>query len=68
LDESSENVIVKTKTVLCRDLKANYPLSLAIASNADFLISGDNDLLVLDKVENTRMIKFTDFETILNNN
>ena len=67
LDESSANIIIKTKTELCRDLKDNYLLSLAIDSKADFLISGDNDLLVLDKVENTRMIKFTDFETILNN-
>ena len=45
LGESSVNVIIKTKTELCRDLKDNYLLSLAINSNADFLITGDNDLL-----------------------
>jgi len=64
LGESSVNVIIKTKTKLCRDLKDNYLLSLAIDSNADFLITGDNDLLILTSVENTEIIKFIDFEKI----
>ena len=68
LDESSVNVVIKTKTDLCRDLKDNYLLSLAIDSNADFLISGDNDLLVLNKVESTKIIRFIDFEIIIKNN
>lgn len=68
LNESSVNVVIKTKTELCRDLKDNYLLSLAIDSNADFLISGDNDLLVLNKVESTKIIKFIDFEIIIKNN
>jgi uncharacterized protein len=62
LDESAENIIIKTKTELCRDLKDNYLLSLAIDSNADFLITGDNDLLILSSVENTEIIKFFDFD------
>ncbi len=53
------------KSFICRDLKDNYLISLAIDSNADFLITGDNDLIVLNKVENTSMIKFNDFETIM---
>ena len=65
LDESSVKVDLKSKTDLCRDLKDNYLISLAIDSNADFLITGDNDLIVLNKVENTNMIKFNDFETIM---
>lgn len=65
LDESSVNVIIKTKTDLCRDLKDNYLLSLAIDSNADFLITGDNDLLILNSVEDTKIIKFIDFEKII---
>jgi len=64
LYESSSNVILKTKTELCRDLKDNYLLSLAIDSNSDFLITGDNDLLILSIIENTKIIKFIDFETI----
>jgi len=65
LEESSGNVVLKTKIDICRDLKDNYLLSLAIDSNADFLITGDNDLLVLENVKKTRIVKFTDFENII---
>jgi uncharacterized protein len=65
LEESSENVVLNTKTDLCRDLKDNYLLSLAIDSNADYLITGDNDLLVLNEVENTSIVRFNDFEKII---
>ena len=65
LEESSENVVLKTKIDICRDLKDNYLLSLAIDSNADFLITGDNDLLVLKELKNTRIIKFNDFEKMI---
>jgi putative PIN family toxin of toxin-antitoxin system len=65
LEESSENVVLKTKIDLCRDLKDNYLLSLAIDSNADFLITGDNDLLVLNEIKNTSMISFHDFEKMI---
>jgi len=65
LDESSVNVALKTKVELCRDLKDNYLISLAIDSIADLLITGDNDLLVLNKIENTRIIRFSDFENFI---
>lgn len=65
LEESSENIVLKTKIEICRDLKDNYLLSLAIDSNADFLITGDNDLLVLNTIVNTRIIKFNDFEKMI---
>jgi putative PIN family toxin of toxin-antitoxin system len=64
LDESSEIIVLKTKVDLCRDSKDNYLLSLAIDAKADFLITGDNDLLVLNKVENTKIINFRDFESL----
>jgi len=62
LDDSSENVVIKTKTNLCRDLKDNYLEALAIDSNADFLITGDSDLLELSKIGNTIVIKLSDFD------
>lgn len=65
LEESSETIILKTKIDLCRDLKDNYLLSLAIDSNADFLITGDNDLLELNEIKNTGIIKFSDFEKMI---
>lgn len=65
LDESSDNVDLKTKTDICRDLKDNFLISLAIDSNADFLITGDNDLLILSRIENTEILKYHDFDKII---
>jgi len=64
LDESSQNVDIKTKTSLCRDPKDNYLISLAIDSKADYLITGDNDLLDLIKVGNTEIMKYGDFDKL----
>ena len=65
LDESSECIKLITHSDLCRDPKDNYLVSLAIDSNADYLITGDKDLLELNSIENTKIIKYTDFEKIL---
>lgn len=62
LDESSECIKLITHSDLCRDPKDNYLVSLAIDSNADYLITGDKDLLELNSIENTKIIKYTDFE------
>ena len=50
-----------SKVEACRDVKDNFLLSLAKDSNANFLITGDNDLLELDFFEKTRIITITDF-------
>lgn len=50
---------------ICRDLKDNYLLALAKDAQADFLLTNDKDLLVLDPFENTRILKLNDFLTIL---
>jgi uncharacterized protein len=63
--EAAEIISLKTKTDLCRDPKDNYLLSLALDANADYLITGDNDLLVLEKMGNTRIISYAEFETIV---
>jgi predicted nucleic acid-binding protein len=47
--------------MLCRDPKDNFLLNLAIDSKADYLVTGDDDLLILDRVENTKIIKMKDF-------
>jgi uncharacterized protein len=65
LDESSENFHIKTKTNICRDPKDNYLVSLAIDSRADYLITGDKDLLELEKIGETTILKFSDFNKII---
>jgi len=62
INEYAENVLLKTKTDICRDKKDNFLVSLALDSQAEYLITGDNDLLVLNPIENTQVIKYTDFE------
>src|SRR5258708_15368152 len=40
-------VTVKTDVTICRDPKDNFLLALAIDGEAEFLLTGDQDLLVL---------------------
>lgn len=65
LDESSEIIDLETKTNLCRDPKDNYLVSLAIDSGAQYLVTGDNDLLDLQRIGDTRVLRYTDFEEIV---
>jgi uncharacterized protein len=66
LEECSELVSLSTKSKLCRDPKDNYLVSLAIDSQADYLITGDNDLLELNPIGKTIVIKYSDFNTSFN--
>jgi predicted nucleic acid-binding protein len=50
----------------CRDPKDDYLLALAIASDAHYLVTGDADLLDLKHINNTIIIRYTDFETNFN--
>ncbi len=45
----------------CRDYKDNFLLSLAVESKADYLVSGDADLLVLKKIKKTKIVSWNDF-------
>ena len=49
----------------CRDSKDNFLLELAVSAGADYLVTGDNDLLVLDPYQNVRIIKAFEFKKIL---
>jgi putative PIN family toxin of toxin-antitoxin system len=51
----------ETKLTICRDPKDNIFLELAKAVQADYLITGDNDLLTLNKFENTEILKPSQF-------
>ena len=54
-------VTVKTKVNVCRDPKDNFLLALAADSEAEFLLTGDQDLLVIKKYNNTIIITIADF-------
>jgi putative PIN family toxin of toxin-antitoxin system len=50
---------------LCRDPEDDYLLSLAIQSKADYLLTGDEDLLVIKQIGKTFILNFSDFENII---
>jgi putative PIN family toxin of toxin-antitoxin system len=49
---------------VCRDPDDNQILACANAGKADYLVTGDADLLVLKEFKNTRIIKPRDFELL----
>jgi len=54
-------VPVFSQVTLCRDAKDNFLLALSQDAQADYLVTGDKDLLVLGKFGKTRILKMTDF-------
>ena len=58
-------VFIDEKVNISSDRKDNYLLDLAATVKADFLVTGDNDLLVLQNFSDTKIITFNSFVTIL---
>jgi putative PIN family toxin of toxin-antitoxin system len=54
---------IKTFVRLSRDENDNYLLSLSLDSNSLYLLTGDDDLLVLKKFFNTKIVTITAFCT-----
>jgi uncharacterized protein len=61
IDELAYFIDVKSNIELCRDAKDNFLLSLAVDAKADFLLTGDKDLLELKKIKGTKIITIADF-------
>jgi uncharacterized protein len=54
-------VTVISETDACRDPKDNFLLSLSIDGNATHLLTGDKDLLVLQKFGATKILTITEY-------
>ena len=48
-----------------RDAKDLYLLSLADTVSADYIVTGDKDLLVLEQHGTTKIVTYTDFNQLL---
>ncbi len=57
----AEFVAVSSNINLCRDYKDNFLLSLAADSNATYLLTGDKDLLEVNKLGKTKIVTITQF-------
>lgn len=65
IDEVAEFVNVTSKISDCRDPKDNFLLALAVDGKADYLLTGDKDLLVLKKINNTEIKSISEFFEII---
>lgn len=61
IGEYADFVKVQSKIEVCRDPKDNFLLSLSIDGNANFLLTGDKDLLDLTEFGETTIITISDF-------
>lgn len=57
-NQYAEVVNIESQIDLCRDKKDNFLLSLALDGKADYLVTGDNDLLVLKKIGKTKILTY----------
>ncbi|PZV27461.1 MAG: putative toxin-antitoxin system toxin component, PIN family [Snowella sp.] len=63
----AEIVPITEKITACRDPKDNKFLELAISSYADYLLTGDQDLLVLHPFRNLQIITVSNFLNYFDN-
>lgn len=61
-DNYGELVKVSSKTEICRDRKDNFLLNLAVDGKANYLITGDSDLLIINEIHDTKIITWSDFK------
>jgi hypothetical protein len=61
IDQQAIFVEVTSDIKKCRDEKDNFLLSLAVDGNADFLITGDQDLLELKSIEKTQIVTINQY-------
>ncbi len=68
LELRGELVIPRRRVTVCRDPKDNQVLEAAIAGRADVIVSGDDDLLVLNPFEGIPTVVPADFLAMLDQN
>lgn len=56
---------VTTEVNICRDPNDNFLLALAIDGKADYLITGDSDLLVIKKIDKTDIVTMAEYISTL---
>jgi len=49
----------------CRDKKDNFILEMAVNGKADFILTGDSDLLVLNPYKKIKIITYKEFEDLI---
>ena len=60
-EKSTTLILINSTVSVCRDEDDNFLLALAKNAKADFLITGDKDLLVLNNFETTKIVTLNQF-------
>lgn len=63
--KNTDPVEIKSKVTVCRDVKDNKFLECALDGGADYLVTADEDLLVLKRYGRTKIITADEFIEIL---
>ena len=58
----------KKRIRACRDPADDFILEIAVEGKADYLVTGDDDLLVLDPFQNVRIVTFKEFRGLFEKN
>lgn len=67
LQAGAIKIIPSRKVNICRDKKDNQVLDLCVVGKADYLVTGDKDLLVLKKFKKTKIVSPREFiESVFN--
>ncbi len=61
IDRVADFIEVTSEVNVCRDANDNFLLALAIDGQADYLITGDSDLLVLKQIEKTTILSMAEY-------
>ncbi len=61
INDYADFVNVKSVIQLCRDEKDNFLLALAVDGGADYLFTGDLDLLELKTIGNTSIVQISNY-------
>lgn len=61
ISEEAEIISPDKTAISSRDFKDNIFLEAAVTGRADFLVTGDRDLLVLKKINRTQIVTLRDF-------
>jgi putative PIN family toxin of toxin-antitoxin system len=65
LMQTCQCVNITEQISISRDPNDDYLMDLAVTANADFLVTGDNDLLILKNYQNVNIISFASFMAVI---
>jgi len=65
IDEAAMHVTPTRRVMVCRDPEDNAILDCALAGRADYIVTGDNDLLVLHPFHGIEILRPSEFLRVL---